>query len=172
MALDTPFEPASPVARAHPDRGEERQVRVITDLVTIRATAADTGDAYLLFEAETPPAGGCPPHVQRYEDEAFYVLHGRYAFLIGDEQAELGPGAFVFVPRGTVHAFTNVGPGPARMLVLATPGGIQEQFLDEVGDPADRPEWQPNLAHVLAVAPKYGIEFLTPAAQGEAGSPA
>ena len=141
---------------------ECEQVRVITDLVTIKARAKDTGGAYSLFETETPPAGGCPPHTQRYDDETLFVIEGRYAVLVGEEQVELGPGGTACIPRGTAHAFTNVGSEPARMLVLVTPGGIKEQFLDEVGDRADRPAWEPDMAKVLAVAPKYGIEFLLP----------
>ena len=149
------------VATSHLERGEGRQLRLITDLVTIKATTADTGDAFALFETETPPAGGCPPHRQRYDDEAFFVLDGRYAFLAGDEQVELGPGGYLYVPRGTVHAFTNVGSTTARMLVLVAPGGIHQQFLDEVGDRAGRAAWEADINRLLEVAPKYGIEFPT-----------
>jgi quercetin dioxygenase-like cupin family protein len=161
----------APADTAHPRylrTSEGEQLRVITDVVTVKAAATDTGDAYSLFETETPPGGGCPPHEQRYDDETFYVLEGRYAFLIGDERVELEPGGYAFVPRGTVHAFTNVGSVPARMLLLITPGGIQETFFDEVGDRPDRPAWRPDMTKVLAVAPKYGIEFAFPIADAEA----
>lgn len=145
----------------HLRTGEGEKVRVITDLVTIKATAGDTAGAYSLFETSTPPAGGCPPHSQRYDEETFYVLEGRYTFLIGDQTVELGPGDYAFVPRGTVHAFANAGSEPARMLILVTPGGIHDKFFDEVGDHADRAPWEPDMPKVLAVAPKYGIEFST-----------
>lgn len=148
---------------------EGDQVRVITDLVTTKATASDTSEAYSLFELETPTSGGFPPHVQRYDDEAFYILDGTYAFLIGEEEIELHPGGYAFAPRGTVHGFVNVGSSTARMLVLVTPGGIQESFFQEVGDSADRPAWEPDMAKVLAVAPKYGIDFPTSGAQEEGG---
>ena len=106
-----------------------------------------------------------PPHVQRYEDETWYVLEGAYTALLGDDEVALGPGAYAFVPRGTVHAFTNAGAATARMLVLVTPGGIHEQFLAEVGDADGRPAWQPDMERVLAVAPKYGVSFLSPVGQ-------
>ncbi len=67
------------------------------------------------------------------------------------------------------HAFTNIGSEPARMLVLITPGGIHDQFFAEVGDHAARHPWQPDIDKVLAVAPKYGIEFSSPVVDGEAG---
>jgi quercetin dioxygenase-like cupin family protein len=134
-------------------------MRFITDIVTMKAAAADTGGVYSLFETETPPAGGCPSHTQRYDDETFYVLEGRYTFVLGDEEVELGPGGYLFAPRGTPHGYTNVSAAPARLLILVTPGGIQETFFDEVGDRTDRPAGEPEMARVLAVAPKYGVEF-------------
>lgn len=146
------------------------QMRFITDIVTIKAGAADTAGAYSLFETATPPTGGCPPHTHRYDDETFYVLAGRYHFVLGDEAVELGPGGYLFAPRGTPHGFTNPGPDPARMLVLVTPGGIQEAFLDEVNDRAHRPAAGSAMATVLAVAPKYGVEF-SPLGLGPASIP-
>lgn len=151
----------------HLQSGEGRQLKVITDLVTIKATAAETGGAYALFEVETPPAGGCPPHTQRYEHEAVFVIAGSYVFLIDGEQVELGPGGYAFVPRGTTHAYTNTGASAARMLVLVTPGGIHEQFFDDAGDHGDRPHWDLDMAKVFAVAPKYGIEFSLPIAEND-----
>jgi quercetin dioxygenase-like cupin family protein len=148
------------IRSAHLDPGGGEKKRVITDLVTIKATSADTADAYTLYEAETPPSGGFPPHLHRYEDETFYVLESSYSVLLDDRELELRAGAYLYVPRGTIHGYVNTGSQPARMLVLVTPGGIHEKFLDEIGDEADRPAWEPDMAKVLAVAPKYGIDFL------------
>lgn len=148
--------------------GAGEKARVITDLVTTKASAEDTGGAYSLFEVVTPPTGGCPPHAHRHEEKTFYVLDGRYVFFSGEEPVEMGPGDCTFVPRGTVHAFTNPGPKPAQMLVLVTPGGIHDRFYEEIGDCADRPALEPDMARVLAVAPKFGIEFLPPDAVPEA----
>ena len=155
--------PIDPAQSRHLAAGHGRRLRVITDVVTVKATPAETGDAYALYEVETPPSGGTPPHIQRYDDETCYVLDGRYTFLVGDEQIDLLPGDYVFVPRGTPHAFVNAGPTTARMLVLVTPGNIQGAFFDEVGTPASRPAWEPDMERVLAIAPKYGIAFQAPA---------
>ena len=58
------------------DAGPTR--RVLADIVTVKALAADTGGAYSLFECRTAPAQGTLPHRQRYEEETFYVLEGTY----------------------------------------------------------------------------------------------
>jgi mannose-6-phosphate isomerase-like protein (cupin superfamily) len=146
----------------HLQPGEGRHLTLITDAVTVKAATDDTGGSFALYEAETPPAGGCPPHVQRYDDEALFVIAGRYTVLIGETQIELGPGGYAFIPRGTVHAFTNPGSEPARMLMLVSPGSIHEQFVEEVSDRAGRAPWEPDMARILAVAPKYGVEFASP----------
>ncbi len=160
---------APALAPRHLAPTEGRTVRVIADLVTFKALAADTGGAYSLFETTTLPQGGTPPHRQHYEEEAFFVLEGTYTFRIGDETVALGPGGFAFVPRGTIHAFTNTGSGPARMLILVTPGGIHEQFFAEIGEPiadpaAPPPAGPPDVEKLLAVAAKYGVEILPPPA--------
>ena len=144
------------------EAGAGKTLRVISDLVTWKASAAETGGAYSLFETCTPPQGGTPPHLQSYEDEAFFVLSGTYAFQVGDDVAELGPGGYAFVPRDTVHAYTNSGEVDARMLILVTPGGIHENFFAEVGTPIDEPAGAPNIPWMLAVAAKYGIQILPP----------
>jgi len=149
-------------APVHRQVDDGTHLTLITDAVTVRVSSAETGGAYALYETETPPSGGYPPHTERYDDVTFVVIAGTYAVLIGNDQVELEPGGHVYIPRGTVHAYLNPGSEPARMLVLVTPGGIHEQFLEEVGDRAGRAAWEPDMARLLAVAPKYGIEFLRP----------
>jgi hypothetical protein len=36
--------------------------------------------------------------------------------------------SFMFIPRGTPHCFQNVGDGPARLLVMFTPAGMERFF--------------------------------------------
>lgn len=137
------------------------QRRVITDVVTILQGASGTDDKMTLLDIRTPASGGIPAHAQRYEDELLFVLEGVYTVLCGEEQVEMRAGDSLFIARGTRHGYVNAGTGAARMLAFVAPGGIHEQFLDEVGDHVHRPTWEPDMAKVLAVAPKYGITFLS-----------
>ncbi len=86
--------------------------------VVLKATGADTGGAVAFLEATTAPGDGPSPHVHHDNDELFYVLEGRMRFRVGEREVEAGAGAFLFVPRGTVHAARNVGAGPVRLLRL------------------------------------------------------
>jgi quercetin dioxygenase-like cupin family protein len=135
------------------------------DTLTFKAVGLETGGAYTLFETCSAPGSGVPAHLHRYEEEAFFVLEGTYAFGIGERLVELGPGGFVFGPRGIPHSYRNVGPTPGRMLTLVTPGGLFEQFTAEAGQPLagsdlPTPVAPPDLARLAALAAKYGIDFL------------
>ena len=48
----------------------------------------------------------------------------------GDKWTEAGPGDFLHVPQGGVHAFRNVPGEPASMLLLFTPGAPREEYFE------------------------------------------
>jgi hypothetical protein len=62
------------------------------------------------------------------------------------------------------HAFTNVGDAQARMLIVQSPGGVIEKYLEEAWETIEDPYLprpvEPDFERVLAVAQKYGIEVL------------
>lgn len=135
-------------------------------LLTFRGTAAQTGQRFSLVECAAAPGAGAPPHSHRVDDEAFYVLEGEFAFMIGDKTETVGPGSFRFVPAGTAHAFTNTTSRPARMLIINLPGGPHEQFFMEAGDPvADASAFPvpaaPDIPRLMKAAERAGIDMLT-----------
>jgi mannose-6-phosphate isomerase-like protein (cupin superfamily) len=95
--------------------------------ITFRATGADHNVAELVAQPGFAPT----PHIHRVHQELFYVLEGVFDFLVGDETTRLGAGGFVAVPPGVVHDFYNPGPEPARLLGIATPGGL-DRYFEEV----------------------------------------
>jgi quercetin dioxygenase-like cupin family protein len=100
-------------------------------------------DGSLAALVNTTAAGGGPPlHVHANEDEAWYIIEGRFRFMLGEERHDAPAGSLVSVPRGTAHCFQNVGAEPARILVLFTPAGM-ERFFDRLAalhEGADIPE--------------------------------
>jgi mannose-6-phosphate isomerase-like protein (cupin superfamily) len=81
---------------------------------------------FLEYEG-SPDYEGAGPHFHKRHTDSFYVLEGELEFRIGNETHRAGPGGFVSVPPGTVHAFTNPGPGPVRFLnVHAPPCGFTD----------------------------------------------
>jgi len=98
---------------------------------TMLASGELTRGAYELFQELRSVTGGPPPHVHRDRDEAFFVLEGHYIFVRDYEEVAIGPGEFIFVPRGTRHAFRTL-EAPARTLILIAPAGL-EGFFREMG---------------------------------------
>jgi quercetin dioxygenase-like cupin family protein len=147
--------------------GEGRSIWVVGDRYTIKCSGKDTNGAYALMEAIVPPGGGPPPHIHSREDEAFFVLDGVLQFDADGRNFTASSGAWVTLARGSLHFFRNNGSKPARMLIVVTPAGLDEFFL-EIGRESVENESDPvaptpaEIQKLLETAPKYGIEIRTP----------
>jgi quercetin dioxygenase-like cupin family protein len=124
--------------------------------------------AYSMVEwSLEPTAPGSSVHIHRMTDEAFYVLEGTFGFRLGVETVEAAAGAFVFAPKGTVHAFWNQGPTPARMLVMMSPpefwryGKELAEGLATAGDDAEA-----ALSLRKRLSEKYDVEVVGPPRRG------
>ena len=117
----------------HP--GEGASFWVLGDLYTFKATGEQTNGAFTIIDQVIQPGGGPPPHIHHGEDEAFYILEGRFSFLCGDAQNVYEQGAFVYIPKDTLHTFKNIGESKGRLLVTITPAGLEE-FFYAIGTPA------------------------------------
>jgi quercetin dioxygenase-like cupin family protein len=76
----------------------------------------------LLAEQVAPPGYTVPPHVHAVDDEALIILEGELTLFDGSAERLAKAGETVSLPRGSRHAFRNARPGPARYLLLVTPG--------------------------------------------------
>ena len=77
---------------------------------------------------ELPPLLDTPLHVHANEDELFHVIDGHHEFRCGEREFRVGPGAFVFLPRGVPHGHRRIIEGEGRLLVITTPGGFDGFF--------------------------------------------
>ena len=131
---------------------------------TWKATAAETGGAFILMEDRMEGGKVTPFHRHPNEDEAVYVLDGELLVDVEGEQHRVGPGGFFFAPRGVAHAFM-VTSESAHVLALQTPG-TGESFYREAGEPvhsaadAARPADWPRLRAVAQRSDR--IELLGP----------
>ena len=103
------------------------------DVTEILATREQTGGALGLFRQTIAPKSGPPAHIHRGADEFFYVASGEFKVKLGDRIVSAPAGSTVFVPRGTVHTFQNVGTKPGVLLVGVTPGGFEKMFEERQG---------------------------------------
>jgi mannose-6-phosphate isomerase-like protein (cupin superfamily) len=139
---------------------------VLGDLYSFKTTGKQTNGAFTVIDQVIQPQGGPPPHIHHREDEAFYILEGRFSFLKGNEQSILETGAFVYIPKGTVHTFKNLSEQHGRLLVIITPAGLEE-FFYTIGTPsngsATPPAFDPALMpKLLQLAKNYQMDILLP----------
>ena len=120
----------------------------------------DTGGLLTFAEITTSPGGGPPLHIHDAEDEAFLVLAGRYEIQLDGLRHVAGPGTLVYSPRGVAHQFRNIADTPAKMLLIVTPGGVEEFFsgLSRLFTDGRRPSG----AEVLTLAARHRIRGFQP----------
>src|ERR1700688_4626878 len=107
-----------PIIRAH-DEGEKRCFYG-GGAHTWKATAEETGGAFLLFEDRMEQGKMTPLHIHPESDETMYLLEGEILFHMDGGEHRLGIGGLAVAPRGVPHAFLGLSPG-GRVVCLHTP---------------------------------------------------
>jgi len=163
--MSTPQKETVTYTASHLPSGERMSLWILGQLMTFKVH--DESATVGIFEIETPPEGGAPPHLHRTQDETHYVLEGDFEFVLGDRKVDARPGSVVYVPRTTVHAYTNVGTEMGKLLFIEAPAGPLEQFLEEIGEPvsdlASPQGLPPDMDKLQASAQRTrGIEFVVP----------
>ena len=100
----------------------------------LATTASTDGDYGLLQWDMAAQPSGPDPHVHRGMSQAFFVLHGSVALFAGDHWTDAGPGDFLYVPPGGIHAFRNTSGSEASMLIVFAPGAPREDYFAELAE--------------------------------------
>jgi quercetin dioxygenase-like cupin family protein len=79
--------------------------------------SSQEGPNFALRRFTMQPGGGMPPHTNTVEHEQ-YVLGGRANVGIGHETYEVRAGDVVFIPKGAVHFYENLGVEPFEFLCI------------------------------------------------------
>lgn len=127
------------------------------DLI-FKVTGEDTDGAFDFFIVQVAPKGGPPLHVHHSQEEAIYVLKGRYKIRVGDEDFHCEEGGFAYLPARLPHAFLNLTDEEGEIVVVYTPGG-GHRFYEEFGPAARSGADRETLAALFA---KYDMTLLGP----------
>jgi quercetin dioxygenase-like cupin family protein len=123
--------------------------------VTVKVGAEHSGGQYEVFEIDAPRGEAAPPHAESWS-KAFYVLQGRILVQAGEQGYDLGPGASISIPAGTVNTFSVLTPA-AKFLAISQTGGMGAFFADLAGaDPAD-------YTALGEIASRHGVTLGAPA---------
>ena len=131
------------------------------------------------FEMIIPAGYDVGAHVHAHGEEVFYVIDGEldvlafepvdrslpdwYHWESGSGQRYLhgGPGAFMFVPENTPHAFANRTNKPAKIFFQSSVPGGHENYFDELLALLRRSDGAPDPKDIADLRRRYDIEQLT-----------
>jgi mannose-6-phosphate isomerase-like protein (cupin superfamily) len=133
----------------HVTRAEEGEHwLVVTDVITVKASARHTSGNLLVIEVNVPPGGG-PPVLHRH-GYAETLLFQEGDFELSTLDADGAPstvrvkaGDTASIPSMAWHNFKNVGDIPGRFIAVHSPA-VMEDFMREIGKPIDDPHNPPD----------------------------
>lgn len=152
----------------HVPSGTGETYNVIGELLTFKVTSAEAG-GHLVMELIGQPGGGPPLHTHE-ASEIFSILEGEFEFT-GLEDGkpytlQAAAGDTVYIPGGQPHTYKAVGTSPGKATCILSPGADFEGFVREAGvlvtDGQSGPSEPPDIPALIAIANKYGQEFLVP----------
>jgi len=119
----------------------------------IRTSVKDTQGIYTMLELIADPRNGVPMHIHQNEDEHFIILEGSLHIANGDKRFDAPAGTTVTIKKGVPHAYCNLRETPLRMLVVFSPGNIEDLFKATAARESD---------DIAALAAKYGTLLVGP----------
>jgi uncharacterized cupin superfamily protein len=129
----------------------------------VKLAGTDTDNTVAVVHITAPKLSGPPMHRHSREDEWFYVLDGELVWEVDGQRYSGGAGASAFTPRGTAHTFQNFRDEDAHLLVMVTPAGLDQFFVDLTA--MNKGLSQPDFARVGQLMQSYGLELLGPPLQ-------
>ncbi len=131
-------------------------------VMRIVTPGADTGKAFGMIEYYSGAAVQSEPPMMTHtrEDWTCWVLAGSLNVRLKEREILLPTQGSITVPRGTPFAWWTRYPQPLRLLLMFSPGGV-EQFFADVLDGAKalgtEPDQEKLSAKVAELQDRYGI---------------
>ncbi len=130
----------------------------ITLKILLSGTQTDGSQA--VFEDIVEPGIGPGRHIHNAQDETFFFLEGRFDVEVAGVLHHVQPGDIAFVPRGTVHAFKNVGEMAGRIRYVFSPALTVEEMFRAFF--AAQREGGLTAERMAEIALEHGQEFVGP----------
>lgn len=127
---------------------------VVGTNVTVLVSDTDSKDQQITLQSGDEGTGP-PPHSHDW-DESFFVTRGQVQFTSDSQTTMCMAGTLVFVPAGTVHAF-SYGPGGGEMLEVTGRGSKAVQMFSALD--REIPPGPPDVPRIVQVAGEYGVTF-------------
>lgn len=128
VPVAVPEQPGSVTTRAVPAGPQSYDAGNVRFL----ATSEQTGGRFAVLELAEQGGYMTPPHRHDHMDESFNVLEGVLRVSMAGSTVDHGPGSFVVIPRGVVHAQGSASDQPVRVVMTMVPGGFEAFFAGRV----------------------------------------
>jgi quercetin dioxygenase-like cupin family protein len=99
-------------------------------------------------------------HVHRTMDETICVVAGEIEFNVQGKKFLRPAGSVAYIPRGLHHGLSNLGPGPATVLVHFNPPRLQHEYFAALEKLLAAPTV--DKAAVAALQKRYDQELIAP----------
>lgn len=122
--------------------------------VAYRVHGKDVNNEYSVFDLRMAPnKGNGPIAIHHKADEIFRILEGEARFHVDGKEFNASAGDVLVVPRGTPHAFLNIGDSHLHMSIMFTPPGDELIFKEIPGK---------TMEEIIELAIKYEVSVVGP----------
>ena len=128
--------------------------------LSVLLSGKQTNGTVAIFEDIVEPGVGPGRHIHYHQDETFFFLEGEFIAEVAGVMYTMSPGDVAFIPRGTIHAFKNVGSTPGRLRYVFSPALNIEEMFREMYAALDQGEF--NMEVMDKIAEKHGQGFVGP----------
>lgn len=125
--------------------------------LNIKVSKDESANKISSIEQTVAPGAGSPPHILHDADKMIYVIEGKFLLRNGNQNIEGEAGTMVYIPKGVIHNFKNVGAVPGKILVTLTPGG-HEDFLYDLSNRLVNEK--PTLQLMQEVGARHNVEMV------------
>ena len=143
-------------------RYTEAESLVFPGAITLKVllSGTQTEGSHAIFEDIVEPGIGPGRHIHHGQDETFFFLEGRFDVEVAGVLYHMEPGDVAFVPRGTVHAFKNVGPTQGRLRYVFSPALKMEEMFRALYSAQQEGGLSEEV--MAKIATEHGQEFVGP----------
>ena len=135
---------------------------VFPDAITLKVLlkGSQTDGSHAIFEDIVEAGVGPGRHIHHQQDETFFFLEGTFDVEVAGKLYHMEAGDVAFIPKGTVHAFKNIGEAQGRLRYMFSPALTIEEMFYEFYEAMKHG----NLSQetMAAIAAKHGQEFVGP----------
>ena len=141
---------------------EEVETLVFPNAITLKIllSGKDTNGNQAIFEDIVEPGVGPIRHIHHHQDEVFFFLEGDFIAEVDGKMYEFQTGDIAFIPKGTIHAFKNVGDKPGRLRYIFSPANTVEEMFREFYEVLSEEEL--TIEKMTEISQKHGQEVVGP----------